>query len=57
MSVGPKSTWPSSPSFIFTVICESGFVYWYCTIVSARRNFGPSSSSSARSWNSFPMYW
>ena len=26
MSVSPKSTWPSSPSFIFTVICESGLL-------------------------------
>lgn len=55
ISVSPKSTWDSSPSRIFTVTCDSGFLYWYWTIVSALRNFGPSSSSAARSWNSLPM--
>ena len=43
--VSPQSTTPSSPSIIFTVICDSGLRYWYWTIVFALRNFGASSSS------------
>jgi len=55
IAVSPKSTWPSSPSISFTVIWDSGSRYWYWTIVFAFWNLGESSSSSARSWNSFPI--
>jgi hypothetical protein len=55
MSVGPRSTFGSSFSFIRTVICDSGLRYWYWTIVSALRNLGESSGSTERSSNSFPM--
>jgi hypothetical protein len=56
MLVWPQSTWPSSPSTSFTVICDSGSRYWYWTIVFALRNLGASSSSSASCSNSRPMY-
>ena len=54
-SLGPRSTWASSSSRMRTVIWDSGFRNWYWTMVSALRNLGHSSSSSARSWKSFPM--
>ena len=56
MLVWPQSTWPSSPSTSFTVICDSGSRYWYWTIVFALRNLGASSSTSASCSNSRPMY-
>jgi hypothetical protein len=55
IAVSPQSTRPSSPSISLTVMRDSGSRYWYWTIVFALRNFGASSSSSARSSNSLPM--
>ena len=41
------------PAFTVNRLCGTGVQ----AIVSARRNFGDSSGSSVRSWNSLPMYW